>query len=235
MLTTLSHELRGPLNAVRGWLSMIENGSLPLDKIPRAVAIIRQNADSVSRLVECLFDLSRNAAGSLELKLEGLDLNRLVELAVDSAYPAATQHGVTVTISRPRRALFVNGDRVRLEQVVRNLVENAIKFTPRGGAVHLRTRHRHPFAELVVGDTGMGISAQLLPTIFDPFRRGLHEAAQSDIGVGLGLALVRELVQLHHGEIRARSAGPGRGTTFIVKLPLAAHESAPQRRDAQSL
>jgi nitrogen-specific signal transduction histidine kinase len=221
LLTMLSHELRGSLNAIRGWVAIAESGPLPSDSIPRAFSIIKRNAESLSRLVENLFDLSRHAAGSLALKREILDFNQLVALVVESTYPAARLHDVTVTVDCSRSALFVNGDRVRLEQVVRNLIENAIKFTPGGGKVNLRTVCHRLFGELVVDDTGAGISPDLLPAIFDPFRRGVLDVPPSDVGVGLGLALVRQLVHLHHGEIQALSRGKGRGSTFIVKLPLA--------------
>jgi signal transduction histidine kinase len=220
MLTALSHELRGSLNAIRGWVSMAEGGALPSERIPKVFGIIGRNADNLWRLVETLFDLSRNANGSLALKLEMVDVNQLVEVVTESAYPAARQHDVTVTTHCTSTAFVVNGDRVRLEQVVRNLVDNAVKFTPPGGKVTLTTACRPPVGELVVDDTGAGISSDLLPVIFDPFRRGAVDVAPADVGVGLGLALVREIVQLHRGEIMALSRGAGMGSTFVVKLPL---------------
>jgi signal transduction histidine kinase len=226
LLTTLSHELRSSLNAIRGWVALAEGGSLPADRIPRALTIIGRNAESLSAVVENLFDLSRRAAGSLALKLEMLDLNHIVEFVAESMYPAAHQHGLTLTVNCSRAASFVNGDRIRLEQVVRNLVDNAMKFTAGGGKVNLRTVRKDSFVEVIVNDNGTGISPDLLPAIFDPFRRGGSVVRQSDVGVGLGLALVRELVQLHQGEVQAVSGGEGHGSTFTVRLPLA---SAPGR------
>ena len=220
MLTTLSHELRGSLNAIRGWVSMVQAGALPSERIPKVFGIIGRNADNLWRLVETLFDLSRNAHGGLPLNLEMLDVNQLVEAVAESAYPAAQQHGVTVTVNCAPTAFFVNGDRVRLEQVVRNLVDNALKFTPSGGHVTVTTRCHPSFGQLVVEDTGAGISPELLPAIFDPFRRGGVDVATADLGVGLGLALVRQIVQLHRGEITAHSQGAGQGSTFVVRLPL---------------
>jgi signal transduction histidine kinase len=183
--------------------------------------VIRQNAESLAGLVDMLFDLSRNASGSLRLKLEAVDLNQLAVVVADSTYPAAQRHQVSLRIDRARTPLLVTGDRIRLEQVIRNLLENAIKFTPAGGSVTLRTSRRAADAELSVHDTGAGISREQLPVIFDPFRQGLAPVESADVGLGLGLALARDLVHLHHGEIRARSAGVGCGSTFTVTLPLA--------------
>ena len=220
-LSTLSHELRGSLNAIRGWAAVAANGSLPSDRIPRAVKVIKQNAESLAALIDMLFDLSRNAAGSLALHLELVDINQLARLVVESNYPSAERHHVELQVSGARGTLLVNGDRIRLEQVVRNLVDNAIKFTPAGGRVIVHTERRAPFAKLVIRDTGSGISPEFLPIIFDPFRQGESRVEAADLGIGLGLALTRELVRLHHGRIEACSAGEGLGSTFIVKLPLA--------------
>ena len=221
LLSTLSHELRGSLNAIQGWAAVAESGALPSDRIPGAIRVIKRNAASLAGLVNTLFDLSRNASGSLTLTLELVDLSQLAALVVESTYPAARLHQVSLHLSRARTPLLVNGDRIRLEQVVRNLVDNAIKFTPRGGRVTLRTSSHTSFAELAIRDTGTGMSRELLPVIFNAFRQGGSPVASADVGMGLGLALARELVRLHHGEIEARSAGEGRGSTFIVKLPLA--------------
>jgi signal transduction histidine kinase len=233
MLTALSHELHGSLNAIRGWVSMAQGGALPSERIPRVFGIIGRNADNLWRLVETLFDLSRHATGSLALKLETVDVNQLVELVAESAYPAAMQHDVTVTTNCTSTAFVVSGDRVRLEQVVRNLVDNALKFTPAGGKVTLTTACRPSVGELVVDDTGAGISSELLPAIFDPFRQGSVDVAPADVGVGLGLALVREIVQLHRGEIVASSKGAGTGSTFVVRLPLMT--AAARMTDPQSV
>ena len=221
LLSTLSHELRGSLNAIQGWAAVAESGALPSDRIPGAFRVIKRNAASLAGLVDTLFDLSRNASGSLTLTLELVDLSQLAALVVESTYPVARLHQVSLRLSSARTPLLVKGDRIRLEQVVRNLVDNAIKFTPSGGRVTLRTSSHTPFAELAIRDTGTGMSRELLPVIFDPFRQGGSPVASADVGMGLGLALARELVRLHGGEIEARSAGEGRGSTFIVKLPLA--------------
>jgi signal transduction histidine kinase len=189
----------------------------PLARIPRAA-----HSDSgLGGDGGSLFDLSRRAAGSLALKRDMLDLNPLAQFVVESTLPAARDRNVLLTVRRTHTTLLVNGDPLRLEQVVRNLVVNAIKFTPTGGRVHVHTRCDGLFAELAVTDTGPGIPPDVLPDIFEPFRHADASVPLSDRGLGLGLALVRELVRLHHGEVRALSEGIGQGSTFIVRLPLA--------------
>jgi len=220
LLMTLAHEFRGPLTAIRGWTQMAESG-LPAEKLSRALSVIGRNASGLSDLIEKLFDLSRRAAGSLVLKRRVVDLNALAELVVDSNLPAARNHSVILTASRARSPLHVNGDPLRLEQIVRNLIENAIKFTPMGGHVHVQTERSGLYAELVVSDNGRGISPDMLTEIFEPFRHDHAVVATTDQGLGLGLALVKELVHLHEGDVRALSGGKGHGATFIVRLPLA--------------
>jgi len=155
------------------------------------------------------------------LKRRVVDLNPLAELVVDSNLPAARSHSVILTATRARSPLHVNGDPLRLEQIVRNLIENAIKFTPMGGHVHVQTERSGLYAELVVSDNGRGISPDMLTEIFEPFRHDDAVVATTDQGLGLGLALVKELVHLHEGDVRALSGGKGHGATFIVRLPLA--------------
>jgi signal transduction histidine kinase len=220
LLMTLSHEFRGPLTAIRGWARMAEKHMLPPETMSRALAVIGRNAASLSDMIENLFDLSRRAAGSLALRREVLDLNPLAHLVVESTLPAARHRNVILTARLGRAILPVNGDPLRLEQVVRNVVENAIKFTPAGGHVHVQTGCDGLFAELVVADNGLGISPDLLPVIFEPFRHDDATLRPSERGLGLGLALVRELVHLHDGEVRALSEGQGQGSTFIIRLPL---------------
>jgi PAS domain S-box-containing protein len=220
LLTTLSHEFRGPLTAIRGWVQMAESGGLSPETTARALTVIARNAESLSDLIDNLFDLSRRTAGSLVLRRRVFDLNPLVQLVVESTLPAARRRNVTLTVRRTLVTLPVNGDPHRLEQVVRNLLENAIKFTPSGGNVRVHTES-DVCAEIVVADTGLGIAPDLLPVIFEPFRHDDETVALPERGVGLGLALVRELVQLHEGDVRALSGGPGQGSTFIVRLPLA--------------
>ena len=220
VLITLSHEFRGPLNAIRGWAQMAEQGVLPSESVPRALTVIGRNAASLSDMIEKMFDLSRRATGSLVVKQDMLDLNPLAQLVVESTLPAARSRNVVLSVRRADDTLLVKGDPFRLEQVVRNLVENAIKFTPTGGHVHVHTGSDGSFAELVVADDGLGISPDVLPIIFEPFRHDDASVRPTERGLGLGLALVRELVQLHGGDVRAISGGKGQGATFIVRLPL---------------
>ena len=221
LLTTLSHEFRGPLTAICGWVHMAQKTALPPATLSRALMVIGRNAASLSDMIDNVFDLSRRAAGSLVLQQQVLDLNPLAELVVDSSLPAARHRNLALTLRRTPAPLLIDGDRFRLEQIVRNLVENAIKFTPEGGRVHVHTGSEGGFAELVVTDNGLGIEPGLLRAIFEPFRHEDARVHPSERGLGLGLALVRELVQLHGGDVRALSGGTGQGSTFIVRLPLA--------------
>jgi two-component sensor histidine kinase len=227
LMMTLSHEVHGPLMAIRGWARMATLGTLPPEAISRALTVIGRNAESLSCLIENLFDLSRRAAGSLAVRRDAIDLNPLAQLVVASARPAARARGVIVTLRRAHDdRLVVMGDPFRLKQVVMNLVDNALKFTPSGGHVQVHTGSDGLFAELVVTDNGLGIAPDVLPAIFEPFRHDDATARPSQRGLGLGLALVRELVQLHGGDVRALSAGKGQGSTFIVRLPRAASSVA---------
>jgi signal transduction histidine kinase len=226
LLMTLSHEFRGPLTAIRGWTQMAQSGLLPPEKLSRALSVISRNASSLSDLIDKLFDLSRRAAGSLTLKRRLVDLTPLTELVVDSCLPAARHRSVILTVSRSRSALPVHADPLRLEQIIRNLLENAMKFTPVGGHVHVHTGRSGPYAELVVSDNGHGISPDLLTEIFEPFRTDDGTLGPSERGLGLGLALVKQLVELHEGEVRALSNGKGQGATFIVRLPLSRSAAA---------
>ena len=220
-VATLSHEFRGPLQAISGWAQLAGKGALPSNRLPLALDLIRQNAATLSSMIEKLFDLSRGAKGSLVLERQTVDLNSLVQLVVESALPSARSRHVMLRLRRARTDLVVDGDPLRLQQIIRNLVENALKFTPSGGHVQVHTVTSEVAAELVVTDDGAGISPELLSVIFEPSRQGKIEQDPRERGLGLGLALVRELVQLHGGQVRAFSGGTGQGSTFIVRLPLA--------------
>jgi signal transduction histidine kinase/ActR/RegA family two-component response regulator len=219
-LSTLSHELRTPLNAVYGWATMLERGQLGGEQAHRALQIILRNVNAQVRLIEDLLDLSRVASGKLRLAVQTVDLRSVVEDALDGIRPAAEAKNIRLQPVLASPAGPVSGDPDRLQQVVWNLLSNAVKFTPKGGRVQIQLQRVHSHVELVVSDTGQGIQPEFLPYIFDRLRQGDSTSTRGHGGLGLGLALVRHLVELHGGIVFAESPGEGRGATFVVRLPL---------------
>jgi len=244
-LSTLSHELRTPLNAVYGWATMLERGQLGADQVQRALQIILRNVNAQVRLIDDLLDLSRVASGKLRLAVQPVDLQRVVEEALDGIRPAAAAKNIRLQPVLASPGGPVSGDPDRLQQVVWNLLSNAVKFTPKGGRVQIQLQRVSSHVELLVSDTGQGIQPDLLPYVFDRLRQGDSSSTRAHGGLGLGLALVRHFVELHGGIVFAESPGEGRGATFVVKLPLmtarpaelAAERTPPtfQRASAQSL
>jgi signal transduction histidine kinase/ActR/RegA family two-component response regulator len=244
-LSTLSHELRTPLNAVYGWATMLERGQLGADQAQRALQIILRNVNAQVRLIDDLLDLSRVASGKLRLAVQPVDLQRVVEEALDGIRPAAAAKNIRLQPVLASPGGPVSGDPDRLQQVVWNLLSNAVKFTPKGGRVQIQLQRVNSHVELLVSDTGQGIQPDLLPYVFDRLRQGDSSSTRAHSGLGLGLALVRHFVELHGGIVFAESPGEGRGATFVVKLPLmtarpselAAERTPPtfQRASAQSL
>ncbi|MGH7314879.1 MAG: hybrid sensor histidine kinase/response regulator, partial [Candidatus Rokuibacteriota bacterium] len=219
-LSTLSHELRTPLNAVYGWATMLERGDLGAEQSRRALQIILRNVNAQVRLIDDLLDLSRVASGKVRLAIQAVDLRGVVEEALDGIRPAAEAKSIRLQPVLASPGGPVSGDPDRLQQVVWNLLSNAVKFTPKGGRVQIQLQRVDSHVEILVSDTGDGIAAELLPHIFDRFRQGDSSSARPHGGLGLGLALVRSLVELHGGAVFAESPGEGRGATFVVKLPL---------------
>ncbi len=219
-LSTLSHELRTPLNAVYGWATMLQRGQLGEEQAQRALQVILRNVNVQVRLIEDLLDLSRVASGKLRLAVQPVDLRRVVEEALDAIRPAALAKDIRLQPVLASPAGPVSGDPDRLQQVVWNLLSNAVKFTPKGGRIQIQLQRVNSHVEILVSDTGQGISPELLPHIFDRFRQGDSSSARAHGGLGVGLALVRHLVELHGGIVFAESAGEGRGATFVVKLPV---------------
>lgn len=219
-LSTLSHELRSPLNAVYGWATMLERGQLDQEQARRAVQIILRNVNAQVRLVDDLLDVSRVASGKLRLNVQPVDLRKVVEDAVDGIRPAADAKGIRMQSVLASPGGPVSGDPDRLQQVLWNLVSNAVKFTPKGGRVQIQLQRVNSHVELIVTDTGQGIEPHVLPYVFDRFRQGDASSTRAHGGLGLGLALVRSLVELHGGSVFAESPGGGHGSTFVVKLPL---------------
>jgi len=219
-LATLSHELRTPLTAVLGWTKLLRTESFDQKVTARALEAIERNAAAQTRLINDLLDVSRIITGKLRLHVAPVELAPVIEAAVESLRPAAEARGVRLRLALEGGPGAVSGDADRLQQVVWNLLSNAIKFTPRGGRVDVRLAGRDGHAEVVVSDTGRGIPAEFLPHVFERFRQADGAITREHGGLGLGLSIVRHLVELHGGRVRAESEGPGRGATFTVSLPL---------------
>ncbi|MDT5269306.1 MAG: hypothetical protein QOH49_1492 [Acidobacteriota bacterium] len=228
-LATVSHELRTPLTAILGWSNMLLTGRLDEAARERALETIHRNAQAQNQLISDLLDISRIISGKLRLDLRTVDLPSIIEAAVEATRPAAEAKGVSLTTTLNRRAGPVNGDADRLQQVIWNLLTNAIKFTPEGGKVLITLESVHSRVEITVHDTGIGIDDEFLPHVFDRFRQADPGTNRVHGGMGLGLSIVRQLVELHGGTVRAESEGEGKGTTFIVSLPFVALHEATQR------
>jgi signal transduction histidine kinase/ActR/RegA family two-component response regulator len=223
-LATVSHELRTPLTAMLGWARMLRSGRLDPEARTRAIEVIERNASQQAQLIEDLLDVSRIITGQLRLDIRPIELVPVLEAALDAVRGAAEAKGLVLETAVAPALGLVRGDPDRLQQVVWNLLSNAIKFTPSGGRVALRAQRNGSEVELSVTDTGTGIERDFLPFVFDRFRQG--EPSRGGGGLGLGLALVRHLTELHGGRVAAHSDGPGRGATLTVRLPVAAASEA---------
>ena len=219
-LATLSHELRTPMNAIMGWAQLLREGKLDAATTARAVQTIDRNARVQTQLISDILDVSRIVSGKLRLDVRPVELVRAVEAALDTIRPAAEARDIDVQTALDAGAGLVSGDADRLQQVVWNLLSNAIKFTPSGGRVHVRLVRIEPHVQLTVQDSGIGIDRDFLPHVFERFRQGDSSSTRPHGGLGLGLALVRDLVELHGGTVQASSAGRDQGATFTVKLPV---------------
>ena len=229
-LATLSHELRTPLTSILGWASMIRNGEVEGPNATRAIETIERNARSQARLIDDLLDVSRIITGNLRLDLYPLNLAPIVEAAIDALRPTADVKGIQIRAETSGDCL-VKGDPNRLRQVIWNLLSNSIKFTQRGGVVSIDLRCVGSTVRLKVADTDEGISAEFLPYVFDRFRQAEASISRKQGGLGLGLAVVRHLVELHGGSIGAESDGVGQGSLFTVDLPLAEERRDPARAE----
>ena len=218
-LAGLSHELRTPLNAVMGYAHMLLEGAVPPDRTAHALHAIQRNAQAQARLVESLLDLSRVLAGKLELSPEPMELSSVIAAAVDAVTPEALQKNISLQVSGTN-TVRVLADGPRLQQVFWNLLANAIKFTPTGGQVTVDLARTDTEAVVRVTDDGRGIPRALLPFVFDRFKQAEDVSSGLRTGLGLGLALVREMVNAHEGTVTAESAGEGLGAAFTVRLPL---------------
>ena len=218
-LAMVSHELRTPLNAVLGWAAVLKSGALPEEKRLRAVDAIENGARTQAQIIEDLLDASRIIRGNLRINGAAVDACAVVQATIDMIQAAGQQRGIEIVGELGTGSCQVWADRGRLQQIVANLVSNALKFTPEGGTVHVSVVRRDVWVEIVVRDNGIGIAPDLLPHLFERFRQGRIAPSMSG-GLGLGLAIVRRLAELHGGHVHAASAGEGKGSTFTVALPL---------------
>jgi PAS domain S-box-containing protein len=243
-LATLSHELRTPLNAILGYARMIKSGIITPEKLARAVGTIERNASSLTQIVEDILDVSRIISGKMRLDVQSVEVPDVVRSAVESVMPAAEAKGIRLETVLDPRAAPVSGDPARLQQVIWNLLSNAVKFTGRGGRVQVRLQRVDSHVEIDVSDTGIGIAPEFLPFVFDRFRQADSGTARERGGLGLGLGIARQLVEMHGGTVEAASPGKDRGSTFRIRLPVmivhteraaTALSSVREQRDAATL
>ena len=224
-LATVSHELRAPLNAIHGWVKLLREGRLNQDETARALEIIERGARAQNRIISDLLDVSRIITDKLRLNARPIRLAVAIESAVESLRQAADAKGISIELDLDGQAGPVAGDSDRIRQIVWNLVSNAIKFTPDRGQVRVKLERVGNFIEITVSDTGVGIVPGFLPFVFDRFRQGDGSSIRRQGGLGLGLAIVRRLTEMHGGSVHAQSPGPDQGATFVVRLPLIAQAS----------
>jgi signal transduction histidine kinase len=221
-LATVSHELRTPLTSMMGWVELLQLGMLDEAGRAHALEVITKSAQAQAQLIGDLLDISRIVSGRLRLDMQPVELANVIEAAADVVRPAAEAKAIQLHTEFAPTVGAVAGDPDRLQQVIWNLLANAVKFTPKGGTVEIRLAQRDAHAEIVVADNGAGIAPDLLPYVFDRFRQGDSTTTRQHGGLGLGLAIVRHLVELHGGTVAAESAGSGQGATFRLRLPLLA-------------
>ena len=226
-LATVSHELRAPLNAMLGWAQILRSTRVDDATLTHAIQIIERSARTQSRLIEDLLDTARIVSGKLRLDIQPVDLTSLIENAVEVLRPAADAKRIDIQLLLNAGREVITGDPDRLQQIVWNLVSNAIKFTPKGGRVEVHLERADPHVRITVSDTGKGINPEYLPFIFDRFLQADSASTRRNTGLGLGLSLVRHLVELHGGTVYAKSPGEGKGASFAVDLPLRAVMPAP--------
>lgn len=219
-LAVLSHELRTPLNAVYGWARLLQAGQVRDEAAKRALDAIVRNANAQLQLIDDLLDVSRVVSGKMRLDVRSVDLRAVIDGALDAVRPAGEAKAIRLESVLDPRAGPITGDPDRLQQVVWNLLMNAVKFTPKGGHVQIHLQRVNSHVEVVVSDTGQGIAPDVLPHVFERFRQADSSSTRGHGGLGLGLALVKHLVELHGGSVAAQSPGEGKGATFVVRLPL---------------
>jgi PAS domain S-box-containing protein len=229
-LATLSHELRTPLTSILGWSHLLTSGKLDKQQTARAIETIARNAQAERRLIDELLDMT----GKLCLDLRAVKLAPLIQAVVDDVRPAADARSINLEAAFNSDIGPILGDPDRLQQIVWNLLTNAIKFTPKGGDVHVRLERNDSHALITVNDSGQGIASELLPHVFERFRQADSSNTRSSGGLGLGLSIVRQLVELHRGMVTAESSGENAGTTFRVMLPLPSLHEVPTQQKTQN-
>jgi two-component system, sensor histidine kinase len=233
-LANLSHELRTPMNTITGWTHLLRTGKLDATQGARALESIERAARAQAQLIEDLLDISRIVSGKLHLALQSIELRQMIETAVESQRPIAQAKGVGLSVKPSGETLMVFGDAGRLQQVLLNLLSNAVKFTPSGGQVELAVERNGDRVRARVTDSGEGIAPEFLPYVFERFRQADAGGPRKQMGLGLGLAITKHIVELHGGTITASSEGKGQGSTFIVELPIAPVSAAWAREPAPS-
>jgi signal transduction histidine kinase len=218
-LAMVSHELRSPLNAILGWTRILRSGTVDEETSERALDTIERSAKSQAQMIEDLLDISRIINGNLRLNLMEVNLPAILMRVLESMYPMANAKHVEIELETVDSVGVVMGDPDRLQQIFSNILSNAIKFTPEEGRVTIHLKKIDGCAQIIFSDTGKGIHPDFLPYVFERYRQGQNEYGRKHKGLGLGLAIVRNLIELHGGSVRAESAGEARGATFIVALP----------------
>lgn len=220
-LATLSHELRTPLNAILGWSQLILSGNLKKENIHMGLETIERNARAQNKLIEDLLEMSSIISGKIRLDMRQQDIANLVEISVESVRPTAQAKGIILQKTLGKKVDSIIGDSNRLQQILWNLLSNSIKFTPKGGKIEVTVEQRDLFLEIRISDSGLGITPEFMPYVFDRFRQGDASLTRQYGGLGLGLAIVKQLVELHGGTVHAESPGEGQGSSFIINLPIA--------------
>ncbi|MBD2024379.1 response regulator [Leptolyngbya sp. FACHB-711] len=233
-LAVLSHELRSPLNPILGWAKLLQNGKLDAAKTQQALQTIERNAQLQSELIEDLLDVSRILQGKLNLNISPINLAPLIQAAMETVRLAAEAKLIKVEASLEPEVGLISGDSTRLQQVIWNLLSNAVKFTPKGGQISIRLEGSDSYAHITVSDTGQGIAPDFLPYVFEYFRQADATTTRKFGGLGLGLAIVRHLVELHGGTVAVESAGVGKGATFTARLPFMPVQAIPDHDSRSS-
>jgi signal transduction histidine kinase len=228
-LAMVSHELRSPLNAILGWTRILRSSNVDEETVERALETIERSAKSQAQMIEDLLDVSRVINGNLRLNLIEVDLSNIIKRLLEATYPAAEAKQIQIHTKYDEGVGVVMGDPDRLQQIFANLLSNAVKFTPESGSIEIRVKQAESQVQVSIKDTGVGISADFLPQVFERYKQGRNEHKRKHKGLGLGLAIARHLIEMHNGRIAVHSDGEGFGSTFTVFLPVT--ESAIHKKE----